>query len=52
MLMLALRITIAWTALSLLCLAVWGLLLEAGRFFGSSKAQKFHPKTSANFWQT
>jgi hypothetical protein len=40
--MLALRIAIAWTAFSLLCLALWGMLLETGRFIGSDK---FHLKT-------
>ena len=37
MLMLALRIAIAWTAFSLLCLALWVLFLETGRFFGNAK---------------
>jgi hypothetical protein len=49
-LMLALRIAIAWTALSFLCLAVWILFLKIGRFFGSGKAEKFHPHTAAGFW--
>ena len=40
MLMLALRIAIAWTALSLLCLALWVLFLETGRFFGNAKAPR------------
>ena len=40
MLMLALRIAIAWTAFSLLCLALWVLFLETGRFFGSAKGPR------------
>ena len=46
MLMLALRIAIAWTAISLLCPVLWIVLLESGRFFGSSKVGKFHGKTA------
>jgi len=45
-LMLALRIAIAWTAISLLCLALWIVFLESGRFFGKSKVGKFHGKTA------
>jgi hypothetical protein len=40
MLMLALRIAIAWTAFSLLCLALWVLFLETGRFFGNAKGPR------------
>ena len=35
---LALRIAIAWTVLSVLSVALWALLLEAGRRFGSRLA--------------
>jgi len=38
--MLALQIILAWTALSLLCVAVWVLALETGRFIESAKAGK------------
>jgi hypothetical protein len=44
-LMLALRIAIAWTAISLLCLALWAVSLELSRRLGGDKARKFHPKT-------
>ena len=37
---LALRIAIAWTLLSVLLTALWALLLEAGRRFGSGPASK------------
>ena len=37
---LAVRIAIAWTLLSLLLTAVWCLLLEVGRRFGSRFASK------------
>jgi hypothetical protein len=49
MLVLALRIAIVWTALSLLCLALWVLFLETGRFLGGTKARKFHRRTTAGF---
>lgn len=39
-LVLALRIAIAWTLLSLLFTAFWVLLLEVGRRFGSRPASK------------
>jgi hypothetical protein len=51
-LMLALRIAIAWTAVSFLCIALWLVFLETGRFFGSAKARKFHRKTPAGFGAT
>jgi hypothetical protein len=40
MLMLALRIALAWTLVSLLLMAVWALLLEVGRRFGRGRASK------------
>jgi hypothetical protein len=49
MLMLALRIAIAWTVISLLCVALWVLFLETGRFFGSTRAGKFRGKTVTGF---
>ena len=51
-LLLALRIAIVWTAVSLLCLASWLLFLETGRFFGSANGRKFHRKTPAGFGTT
>jgi hypothetical protein len=48
-LMLALRIAIAWTAFSLLCLALWVLFLESGRFSENARSGKFHRKTAAGF---
>jgi hypothetical protein len=45
-LMLALRIAIVWTALSLLCAALWVLFLETGRFFESAKAGKIRRRTA------
>jgi hypothetical protein len=50
MLMLALRIAIAWTAVSLLCLGLWVLFLETGRIFGNAKTAKFRGKTAVGFW--
>ena len=47
MLMLTLRIGLTWTAVSFLCLAFWVLLLETGRFFGSTEARKVRRKTSS-----
>jgi len=49
MLMLALRIAIAWTVISLLCVALWVVSLEAGRLFGSTRAGKFRGKTATGF---
>jgi hypothetical protein len=49
-LMLVLRIAIAWTAFSLLCVALWVLFLETGRFFGSAKPREFHRNTTVGFW--
>lgn len=49
MLMLALRIAIAWTVISLLCVALWVVSLEAGRLFGSTKSGKFRGKTATGF---
>ena len=46
MLMLALRIAIAWTAISLLCLAFWVVSLELSRRLRGDKGRKFHPKTA------
>jgi len=46
MFMLALRIAIAWTALSFLCLALWVVSLELSRRLGGDKATKSHPKTA------
>jgi hypothetical protein len=45
-LILALRIAIAWTAISLLCLALWVVSLELSRRLGGDKARKSHPKTA------
>jgi hypothetical protein len=44
--MLALRIAIAWTAISLLCVALWAVSLELSRRLGGDKGRKFHPKTA------
>jgi hypothetical protein len=49
-LMLALRIAIAWTAFSLLCVALWVLILETGQSFGSGKPREFHRNTDVGFW--
>jgi hypothetical protein len=46
MLMLALRIAIAWTAFSLLCLALWVVSLALSRRLGGDKAREFHQKTA------
>jgi hypothetical protein len=49
MLMLALRIAIVWTALSLLCVTLW--VLFHGRFFESApKTGRLNRKTAAAFW--
>jgi hypothetical protein len=45
-LMLVLRIAIAWTAISLLCLALWVVSLELSRRLGGDKARKSHPKAA------
>jgi hypothetical protein len=37
---------LAWTAISLLCLALWVVPLELSRRLGGDKARKFHPKTA------
>ncbi len=47
MLRLVLRIVLVWTAFSLLCVALWALLLlVTRRFFGGAKAEKYHRKTT------
>jgi len=43
-LMLALRIAIAWTSLSLLCVGLWALRIELFERFGNAKRREFHPK--------
>ena len=47
MLMLALRIALAWTLMSLLLTAFWMLLLEVGRRFGSKPRARDERQLSA-----
>jgi hypothetical protein len=49
MLMLALQIATAWTVISLLCIALRVVSLEAGRLLGSTRVGKFRGKTATGF---